>query len=126
MVKNGQHGQKWSKRSKMVRNGPQWSKIVKNGQNGQNGQKWLKVDKNGLRWSKMVKIVRQTGLSAQRARRTKSRGPKGLQLEVRVRRAPRLLVFHISFIIYFIHHIFHPSPTLYLLNKSPCLIISNR
>ena len=32
-------------------------------------------------------------LSAQRARRTKSRGPKGLQLEVGARRAPKLLVF---------------------------------
>ena len=32
------------------------------------------------------------GLSAQRARRTKSRGPQGLQLEVGARRAPRLLV----------------------------------
>ena len=31
------------------------------------------------------------GLSARRARRTKSRGPKGLQLEVGARRAPRLL-----------------------------------
>ena len=33
------------------------------------------------------------GLSARRARRTKSRGPKGLQLEVGARRAPRLLVY---------------------------------
>ena len=32
------------------------------------------------------------GLSARRARRTKSRGPKGLHLEVGARRAPRLLV----------------------------------
>ena len=32
------------------------------------------------------------GLSARRARRTKSRGPKGLKLEVGARRAPRLLV----------------------------------
>ena len=32
-------------------------------------------------------------LSAQWARRTKSRGPKGLQLEVRPRRVPTLLVF---------------------------------
>ena len=35
------------------------------------------------------------GLSARRARRTKSRGPKGHQLEVRARRAPTLLVFDI-------------------------------
>ena len=35
------------------------------------------------------------GLSAGRARRTKSTGPKGLQLEVGARRAPRLLVFDI-------------------------------
>ena len=35
------------------------------------------------------------GLSARRARRTKSRGPKGLQLEVGARRAPRLLVVYI-------------------------------
>ena len=57
--------------------------------------------KIGLKWSKMVKIVkmvknggpelkraRRTG---RRARRTKSRGPKGLQLEVGAQRAPRLL-----------------------------------
>ena len=65
--------------------------------------------KIGLKWSKMVKMVknggpelkraRRTGLSARRARRTKSRGPKGLQLEVGARRAPRLLVYHnVSFI----------------------------
>ena len=59
-------------------------------QNGNN--KWSK-------WSKMVKNgeadlqrVQRTVLCAQRARRTRSRGPKGLQLEVGVRRAPRLLV----------------------------------
>ena len=39
-----------------------------------------------------LKRARCTGLSAQRARRTKLRGPKGLQLEVGARRAPRLLV----------------------------------
>ena len=33
------------------------------------------------------------GLSARRARRTKSRGPEGLQLEVGARRAPKLLVY---------------------------------
>ena len=36
------------------------------------------------------------GLSARRARRTKSRGPKGPQLEVGDRRAPRLLVSSIK------------------------------
>ena len=36
------------------------------------------------------------GLSARRARRTKSRGPKGLRLEVRARRAPRLLSIKIN------------------------------
>ena len=39
------------------------------------------------------------GLSARRARRTKSRGPKGLHLEVGARRAPRLLVSHICSVI---------------------------
>ena len=39
-----------------------------------------------------LKRARHTVLSAQRARRTKSRGPKGLQQEVGARRAPRLLV----------------------------------
>ena len=34
-------------------------------------------------------------LSARRSRRTKSRGPKGLQLEVEARRSPRLLVSYI-------------------------------
>ena len=38
------------------------------------------------------------GLSAPRARRTKSKGPKGLQLEVGVQRAPRLLVFLYLFV----------------------------
>ena len=37
-------------------------------------------------------LRRSHGLSARRARRTKSRGPKGLHLEVGARRAPRLLV----------------------------------
>ena len=40
-----------------------------------------------------LKRAQRTGLSARRTRRTKSRGPKGLQLEVRARRSPRLLVF---------------------------------
>ena len=57
--------------------------------NGPSRQKWSKSPK-------MVKIVQNgTSLSAQRARRTKTRGPKGLQLEVEARRAcraPRLLV----------------------------------
>ena len=38
-----------------------------------------------------LKRARRTGLSARRARRTKSRGPNGLQLEVGARRAPRLV-----------------------------------
>ena len=38
--------------------------------------------------------ARRTVLSARRARRTKSRGPKGLQLEVGARRALRLLVWN--------------------------------
>ena len=37
----------------------------------------------------------------------KSRGPKGLQLEVGARRAPRLLVFHISELHLHIYHIFN-------------------
>ena len=40
--------------------------------------------------------ARRTSLSAWRARRTKSRGPKGLQLEVGARRAPRLLCNNMS------------------------------
>ena len=64
MVKNG--NKKWSKWSKMV-------KMVKNG-------------------GPDVKRARRTGLSARMARRTKSRGPKGLQLEVGAQRAPTLLV----------------------------------
>ena len=39
-----------------------------------------------------VTFARVTRLSVQRAQRTKSRGPKGLQLEVRARRIPRLQV----------------------------------
>ena len=102
MVKNGQKWPKWpkiDKNVKMVQNDPKWSKII------QNGLKWSKMvknGKNGLKWSKMVpnggpdlKRARHTGLSARRAGRTKSRGPKGLQLEVGARRAPRLLVLRI-------------------------------
>ena len=61
---------------------------------------------NGQNWSQMVKMVknggpelkraRRIGLSARRARRTKSRCPKDLQLEVGARRAPRLLVEDIN------------------------------
>ena len=40
-----------------------------------------------------LKWARRTGLSTLRARRTKSIGPKGHQLEVGARRAPRLLVY---------------------------------
>ena len=40
--------------------------------------------KIGLKWPKMVKMVKMVNM--------KSRGPKGLQLEVRARRAPRLPV----------------------------------
>ena len=97
-------------------------KIIQNCQNGlklsrmiQNGQKWSK-------WSKMVQMVknggpdlkraRRTGPSARRARGTKSRGPKGLQLEVGARRAPRLLVFNIwaahrPALLY--HHLLDPT-----------------
>ena len=42
-----------------------------------------------------LKQARQTGLSARKAPRTKSRGPKGLQLEVGARRAPILLVLNV-------------------------------
>merc|ERR550517_1961520 len=59
----------------MVQNGPKWSK-------------WSKMVKNG---GPDLKRAQRTGL---RARRTKSRGPKGLQLEVGARRAPRLLVIN--------------------------------
>ena len=48
------------------------------------------VKKNGQKWR-----ARRTGLSARRAQRMKSRGLKGLQLEVGARRAPRLLVLRI-------------------------------
>ena len=54
--------------------------------------KRVKMIKNG---GPDLKRARLTGLSARRARRTKSRGPKGLQLEVGARRAPRLLVIDI-------------------------------
>ena len=79
IAKNGQNGLKWSK---MVQNGPKWSKMVKN---GQNGLKWSKMVKNG---GPDLKRARHTGLSDQRAGRTKPRGPNGLQLEVGPRRGP--------------------------------------
>ena len=46
-----------------------------------------------------VMVLAYVGLSARRARRTKSRGPKGLQLEVGAQRAPRLLVSYKHHII---------------------------
>ena len=63
-------------------------------ENGPNGQKWSKMVKDG---GPDLKRAQRTGLSARRARRTKSRGPKGLQPEVRALRAPRLLV-HLYFL----------------------------
>ena len=60
----------------------------------------------GLKWSKMVKMVKKdgadlkqalrTGLSARKAGMTKSRGPKGLQLEVGPRRGPETFNPHIK------------------------------
>ena len=68
-------------------------------ENGPNGRKWSKMLKNG---GPDLKRAQRTGLSARRARRTKSSrpegpkaGPKGRYLEVGARRAPRLLVIHI-------------------------------
>ena len=82
--------------------------MVQNGPNGRKWSKWSKMVKNG---GPDLKRARRTGLSARRAQRTKSRGPKGLQLEVGARRAPRLLVFNICkeyfFKVYF--------PKVYLL-----------
>ena len=63
--------------------------MVQNGPNGRKWSKWSKMVKNG---GPDLKRAQRTGLSARRARRTKSRGLKGLQLEVGARRAPRLLV----------------------------------
>ena len=60
--------------------------MVKMVKSGKNGQKWSKMDKNG---GLDLKRAQNIGLSAQRAGKTKSRGPKGFQLEVG---APRLLV----------------------------------
>ena len=57
MVKTVQNGQKWSTLSKVVKD-------------GQNGLKWSKIVQNG---GLDLKRARRTGLSAQRARRTKSR-----------------------------------------------------
>ena len=120
--KNLRNGQKWSKSPKMV-------KMVKN---GQNGLKWSKMVKNGQKWSKMVKMVkngepdlkraRRTGPSARRARGTKSRGPKGIELEVGARRAPRLLVQYIPII----PHPQLPSPFLHpaLESRLPALTAS--
>merc|ERR1719397_1341542 len=99
MVKNGQNdqnGRKWSKWFQMVQNGLKWSKMV---QNGPKWSKWSKMVKNG---GPDLKRAQRTGLSARRARRTKSSrpegpkaGPKGRYLEVGARRAPRLLVIYI-------------------------------
>ena len=72
----------------MVWNGPKWSK-------------WSKMVKNG---GPDLKRAQRTGLSARRARRTKSSrpegpkaGPKSRKLEVGARRAPRLLVGNKNF-----------------------------
>ena len=93
IAKNGQNCQRWSKCSKiikMVPNDLKWSKMV------QSGEKWAKWSKNGQnrqKWSTWSKIVQNDPKWL--ARRTKSRGPKGLQLKVGAWRAPRLLVYHI-------------------------------
>ena len=66
-------GQNCLKLSKIVQNGPKWFKIV------QNCTKWSKIVimvKNSV---SDLKRDRRTGLSTRRARRPKSRGPKGLQ-----------------------------------------------
>ena len=50
--------------SKMVPNGPKWSKMVKmyemvkNGQNRQKLSKWSKIVQNDPKWSKMVQMVK--------------------------------------------------------------------
>ena len=65
------------------------------------------------------------GLSALRARRTKSRGPKGLQLEVGPRSCPRLIVAHnlvweqtkkmfVMFLLLFIFYIWHVQLYIYI------------
>ena len=70
IVKNCQHGLKWSK---MIQNDQKRSKMVKIVKNGQNGQKWYKMVKNG---GPDLNRTRRTGLSARRA----------FQLEVRAGR----------------------------------------
>ena len=77
---------------------------------------------NGLKWSKIVKMVknggldlkwaRHTGLSARRAGRTKSRGPKGLQLEVGPGGAPKLLVFIYELCSIYLSELLMDSPLL--------------
>ena len=64
---------------------------------GKNHRKWPKYGKwqvaeNGPFLRAFQIPGGSHGLSARRAGRTKSRDPKGLQLEVRAQRAPRLLV----------------------------------
>ena len=66
--------------------------MVQNGPDGRKWSKWSKMVKNG---GPDLKRAQRTGLSARRARRTKLRGQKGLHLEVGARRAPRLLVISI-------------------------------
>ena len=112
MVKIAKNSQNGLRLFKMIQNGPWWWKMVKM---VQNGPKLWEMVKIGLKWSRIVKMVKNGGpdlrqarridLSARRARMTKSRGPKGLQLEVGARRAPRLLVLNISLIL-FIGHIY--------------------
>ena len=100
MAQNGKKCTKWSKIAKNVQNGLKSSRMI---QNGQKWSKWSKMVKNG---GPDLKRAQRTGLGARRARRTKSRGPKGLQLEVGARRAPRLLVFDICF---YLHEMYYVS-----------------
>ena len=69
------------------------------------------------------------GLSARRARRTKSRGPKGPQLEVGARRAPTLLVSHYCYyssaLIYANNLLFFRVERQYLVPKNMCLLPGN-
>ena len=98
--------QAWYHRS-AGQNGLKSSKMIKIAKNCQNGLKSSRMVQNGKKWSKWSKILkngaldlkqaRRTGLSARKAWRTKSRGPKVLQLEVGAWRALRFLVFYRAF-----------------------------
>ena len=111
--KKWQEMKKWNKwrkknetkmRQKREKNKKTNEKMEKN----EKRKKILSQKKSPMHYAIIALMHGSHGLSARRAWRTKSRGPKGRQLEVGARRAPRLLVL-----------IYVPIEYLHCIKESP-------